>query len=446
MDGDVIEVVVAPITAPPPDASLTTLYDILGASTGDAMPMLTVLKRLTDLARSDNGVNGAIVESIKHCKTAMVASAFAAPEASGSPQQVMASVILLRLTLENLGSLLQRTRGDVCFHELGSDAIDGVEEMYSSVAACLEMVALQDVQDATVAGLVQSLHRTITADHASDSVARAASLLQQAGRLGKSTSLAAAAFSPQLGSALHRAAHTGMCRDLANPLTFRRAIENVSAMLGVRRAVQGALGSESAPDVANDGCVHVVCSLVEDGMLQAMVMCSDVDVLLMSGLNDRIPAAGTCGRCVLMDVLAFIFYAAARPGSPMRVALQSQRSNWRTSARHAIEAVTRRCILQRGGPESRTSKRLLRIASKVIDVMCAAAPDSKAARCCRICGATSGRADASRSTARLQMCSRCRSVRYCSRDCQREHWSFAHKCMCTSLTLAHEMAVSMRDA
>jgi hypothetical protein len=52
------------------------------------------------------------------------------------------------------------------------------------------------------------------------------------------------------------------------------------------------------------------------------------------------------------------------------------------------------------------------------------AEDESAASTCAACGARAGQPGV-----RLQMCSRCKCVRYCGPQCQRVHWR-AHKAQC----------------
>lgn len=59
---------------------------------------------------------------------------------------------------------------------------------------------------------------------------------------------------------------------------------------------------------------------------------------------------------------------------------------------------------------------------------------------CDNCGKVQARAEEGSDThskelkKRLQRCSRCFGVKYCSRECQREHWKAGHKKTCVPVT------------
>ena len=57
--------------------------------------------------------------------------------------------------------------------------------------------------------------------------------------------------------------------------------------------------------------------------------------------------------------------------------------------------------------------------------MASQAEQQSAASTCAACGARAGQPGV-----RLQMCSRCKRVRYCGPQCQRAHWR-AHKARCS---------------
>lgn len=60
-------------------------------------------------------------------------------------------------------------------------------------------------------------------------------------------------------------------------------------------------------------------------------------------------------------------------------------------------------------------------------ILCAEAREKRIAKLCGVCGKTSSNNDA-----KLLKCTKCKSVAYCGRDCQRKHWKIGHKTDCYS--------------